>query len=131
MQLLCILQNYKRAIKAYFVSFLFSMQKCKRRIQALEKADLDVQKKEKIQKTIEREYVSSEEEGSDDEGQKIFLVKQPRWHSDKVSGIFQKLDEIFETEIQKKRGTDQTIPRKPGPVSDVNMKEQSPINWEV
>lgn len=49
----------------------------------------------------------------------------------KVSGMFQKLDEIFETEIQKKRGTDQTIPRKPGPVSDVNMKQQSPINWEV
>ena len=45
--------------------------------------------------------------------------------------MFQKLDEIFETEIQKKRGTDQTIPRKPGPVSDVNMKQQSPINWEV
>ena len=39
------------------------------------------------------------------------------WQSDKVSGIFKKFDEIFETEIQKKRGRDQTIPRIPGPVS--------------
>ena len=32
--------------------------------------------------------------------------------------MFQKLDEIFETEIQKKHGREQTIPRKPGPVSE-------------
>ena len=31
--------------------------------------------------------------------------------------MFQKLDEIFETEIQKTHGRDQTIPRKSGPVS--------------
>ena len=79
---------------------------------------MDVQKKEKMKKIIQKEYVSSEEEGSDDEGQKIFLVKQPRWQSDIVSGMFQKLDEIFETEIQKKHGRDQTIPRKLGPVSE-------------
>ena len=79
---------------------------------------MDEQKKEKIKKIIQKEYVSSEEEGSDEEGRKMFLVKQPRWRSDKVSGMFQKLDEIFETEIQKKRGKDQTIPRNPGPVSE-------------
>lgn len=78
---------------------------------------MDVQKKEKIKKIIQKKYVSSEEEGSDDEGQKIFLVKQPRWQIDKVSGMFQKLDEIFET-IQKKHGRDQTIPRRLGPVSE-------------
>ena len=32
--------------------------------------------------------------------------------------MFLKLGEIFETEILKKRGRDQTIARKPGPVSD-------------
>ena len=94
------------------------MWKCKRPIQALEKADVDEQKKEKRKKIIQKEYVSSGAEGSDDEGRKIFLVKQSRWRSDKVSGMFQKLDEIFETEIQKKRGRDQTIPRKPGAVSE-------------
>ena len=104
-----------RAIKEYFLSFLFTMWKYKRRIQTLEKADVDEQKREKIKKIIQKEYVSNEEEGSDDEGRKKFLVKQPRWRSDKVSGMFQ--EEIFETEIQKKRGRDQTIPRKPGPVS--------------
>ena len=31
--------------------------------------------------------------------------------------MFEKLDEIFETETQKKRGRDKTIPRKPGPIS--------------
>ena len=87
-------------------------------IQALEKADVDEQKKEKIKKIIQKEYVSNEQEGSNDEGQKIFLTKHPRWRSDKVSGTFQKLDEIFETEIQKKRGRDQTILRKPEPVSE-------------
>ena len=83
----------------------------------MEKADVDEQKKEKIKKIIQKEYASSEEEGSDNEGGKICLVKQHRRWSDKVSGKFQKLDEIFETEIQKKRARDQTIPRKPGPVS--------------
>ena len=115
-----------RAIKEYFLSFLFTMWKCKRRIQALEKADVDAQKREKIKKIIQKEYVSSEEEGSDNEGRKIFLVKQPRWRSDKVSGMFQKLEEIFETEIQKKRGRDQTIPRKPGPVSQRPQPPNAP-----
>ena len=85
-------------------------------IWGIEKADVDEQIKEKIKKIIQKEYVSSGEKGSNDEGRKIFLVKQPRWRSGKVSGMFQKLDEIFEAEIQKKRGRDQTVPIKPGPV---------------
>ena len=64
-----------------------------------------------------RGWTEGEKERSDDEVWKIFLVKQPRWRSENVSGMFQKLDEIFETEIQKKHGRDQTIPRKSGPVS--------------
>ena len=65
-----------------------------------------------------RGWTEGEKEGSDDEGRKIFLVKQPRWWSNKASGMFQKLDEAFETEIQNKRCRDQAIPRKPGPVSE-------------
>ena len=36
----------------------------------------------------------------------------------KFLGRFKKLDEIFETEIQEKGGRDQSIPRKPEPVSE-------------
>ena len=69
-------------------------------MQALEKADVDEHKKGKIKKIIQKEYVSSEKEGSDNEERKIFLVKQPRWRSDKVSGMFQNLDEIFEKKLK-------------------------------
>ena len=57
LKLLCILQNYVRIypIKAFFVSFFFTIQKCRKRIQALEKADVDEQKKEKIKKIIQKE----------------------------------------------------------------------------
>ena len=35
-----------------------------------------------------RGWTEGEKERSDDEVWKIFLVKQPRWRSDKVSGMF-------------------------------------------
>ena len=99
----------------------------KRRRAALEKTDIEDKKREKLEKVLAGpEYMSSEEERSDDEGGSYFLVRPLAWRGEKLSTIFNGLDAVYEENIQTKRGKKQNKKRKIGPISDRAAPQNAP-----
>ena len=70
--------------------------------------------------------MSSEDEGSDDEGRKLFIVRELVWRNEKVTQVFKQLDRYYETNMQKKRGRDQTMKRKIGNPSQREAPSNAP-----
>ena len=74
------------------------------------------------------DFMSSEEE--DEDGNKVFVRRPKDWRSDQVMKCYRKLDNYFVTNIQKKRGRDQTVKRTEGPASTRNKPSDIPV-WSV
>ena len=82
--------------------------------------------KQKLFDVLNKDYVSSEDEGEDDDGRKVFVVRKLAWRSDKLNNWMVKLDQMYNEKHLHKRGKDQTIKRVSGPDSSRTEPEKCP-----
>ena len=79
-----------------------------------------------MQRYEERVYEGSEDEGSDDVGGRLFIVRPLVWRNEKVTKVFKQVDNYYEKNIQKKRGRDQTVKRRTGLPSQRKAPSNAP-----
>ncbi|XP_019633267.1 PREDICTED: uncharacterized protein LOC109476705 [Branchiostoma belcheri] len=96
------------------------------RLKALKaKKSYNKQLKLKLQRILTKEFMSSDESDTDDNGEKIFLTKAIPWQSDTLTKYKRELDQKYETAIQSEQAKRQSIKRVPGPPS--TSKSKKPI----
>ncbi|CAH1277287.1 Hypp9542 [Branchiostoma lanceolatum] len=96
------------------------------RLKALQaKQSYTKQTKMKLQRVLIKDYMSSDESDTDDNGEKIFLSKAIPWQSDLFAKYKRELDTKFEKFIQTDQAKRQSIKRLPGPPS--TSKSKKPI----
>lgn len=70
---------------------IFILQKLKERQSTLNKSALVPNDKEKWNKVLTKDFISSEESGEEDD---VIVVKPLMWRAEKVTRFFQKLDDL-------------------------------------
>ncbi|KAI8503732.1 hypothetical protein Bbelb_187030 [Branchiostoma belcheri] len=82
------------------------------RLKALKaKKSYSKQLKLKLQRILTKEFMSSDESDTDDNGEKIFLTKAIPWQSDTLTKYKRELDQKYETAIQSEQAKRQSIKR--------------------
>lgn len=81
--------------------------------------------RKKLNSVLTKEYMSSEDESEDDEGRKVFTIRQLPWRSDKISRVFNCLDADYMDSCTK-RSRDFMIKRVMGANSTRSPPKNAP-----
>ncbi|CAH1232940.1 Hypp537 [Branchiostoma lanceolatum] len=87
------------------------------------KQTYNTKRKEKLQRVLLAKYMSSEESGEDDNGEKIIKIRAIPWESDEFTKYKGALDHKFRTCIQTEQARRQSMVRYPGRPSTSNIKK--------
>lgn len=72
--------------------------------------------KAKFRRVLGKEYMSSEEEATDEDGTRFFIIHRPSYRAEKITNSFESLDVEHFARLNK-RSLNQTAKRKIGPDS--------------